>query len=339
MTNMEHPKVAVVILNWNGKEFLEKFLPHVLKFCPEYARVYIADNASTDDSIAFLSHQYPELSIIQHDQNYGYTGGYNKALSIIDSEYYVLLNSDIKVDRPWIEPVIDLMDKDERIAACQPKIRSYLKPEYFEYAGAAGGFLDLFGYPFCRGRVFNVLEKDDSQYDDNSEIFWATGACMFVRASSFREAGELDDDFFAHMEEIDLCWRFKRMGLKVVCCTDSVVFHVGGGTLPKNSPRKTYFNFRNNLYLIAKNLPRYSFYPVMISRFFLDHAAALKFFMTGYRSDCFAVLKAWAHALRLLGKKRKQGKLFGNKKVSCIYLNSVAIMYFIFRRRKYSQLK
>jgi GT2 family glycosyltransferase len=339
MTNLEHPKVAVVILNWNGKDFLEKFLPHVLKFCPEYARVYIADNASTDESIGFLSNQYPDLSIIQLDQNYGYTGGYNKALSLIKSQYYVLLNSDIKVDQPWIEPVIDLMDKDERIAACQPKIRSYHNPEFFEYAGAAGGFLDLFGYPFCRGRVFNVLEKDDSQYDDNSEIFWATGACMFVRASNFWDAGALDDDFFAHMEEIDLCWRFKRMGLKVVCCTDSVVFHVGGGTLPKNSPRKTYFNFRNNLYLIAKNLPRHSFYPVMISRFFLDHAAALKFLLTGHKRDCFAVIKAWAYAIKMLGKKRKQGKLFGNKKVSCVYMNSVAIMYFIIRRRKYSQLK
>lgn len=335
---MTHPKVAIVILNWNGKNFLEKFLPYIIKHSPDYARVYVADNASSDGSLEFLSQNFPAVIQIKLNQNYGYTGGYNRALSEIKSEYYILLNSDIMVDRSWIEPVIDLMDSDAGISACQPKIRSFHQQEYFEYAGAAGGFIDYLGYPFCRGRLFNVVEKDNNQYNNNIQIFWATGACMIVRAEDFWKAGGLDDDFFAHMEEIDICWRFIRMGKKVVYCAGSVVFHVGGGTLPKNSPRKTFYNFRNNLLLLAKNLPGKSFYPVMMTRFILDHIAALKFLAGGYHKDCFAVLRAWYQAIKLLRKKRLEGKTFGNKKSVCIYNKSIVIDYYLLRKRKFSDL-
>ena len=243
-------KTAVVILNWNGKKFLEQFLPYVIKHSSSDAEVIVADNASNDDSVEFLKNNYPEIQIINNNENGGFSKGYNEALSKIDAEYYVLLNSDIEVTENWIKPIIDLMDSDKSIAVCQPKLRSYHQKEMFEYAGAAGGFIDKYGYPFCRGRIFNSIEVDNGQYDDTCEVFWATGAAMFVRAELYHKFGGLDNDFFAHMEEIDFCWRLKNEGYKIMYCADSVVYHVGGGTLPKNSSRKTFLNFRNNFNLL-----------------------------------------------------------------------------------------
>ncbi len=333
------PKVAVVILNWNGKVFLEEFLTYVIQYCPEYARVYIADNASTDDSLLFLTTHFPEVSIISLKENYGYTGGYNRALRQIEAEYYVLLNSDIKVTENWIGPIISLMDTHREVAACQPKILSYHATEYFEYAGAAGGFIDFLGYPFCRGRVFHHLEKDIGQYDDRIEVFWATGACMFLRAKDFWDAGGLDDDFFAHMEEIDLCWRLKRIGNKIMCCPDSKVYHVGGGTLPNNSPRKTFFNFRNNLLLLAKNLPPSLFYPVLLMRFLLDQFASVKFLLNGQGKDFIAVHRAWYYAIKSIRVKRRQGHKLGYNKVTCIYGKSIVLMFYLLKKRKFNHLR
>ena len=232
-------RVAVVILNWNGREFLRKFLPSVIGFSQGDAEIIVADNASTDSSLEFLANEFPGIRVIQNLTNGGFAKGYNDALKQVDAEYYVLLNSDIEVTSGWIKPVIQLMDTHPEVAACQPRIRSYHSPDKFEYAGAAGGFIDHYGYPFCRGRMFQHLEADQGQYDNSCEIFWATGACMFVRAELYHQMGGLDEDFFAHMEEIDFCWRLKNAGHAIMYCPESVVYHVGGGTLPKKSSFKT----------------------------------------------------------------------------------------------------
>ena len=269
-------KTAVVILNWNGKHWLEKFLPNVIQHSND-AEVIIADNNSSDDSIKFLEENYPNIRIIQNDGNYGYAKGYNLSLKQINAEYFVLLNSDIEVTKYWISPIISLMDSDRTISACQPKILDYNNKNKFEYAGASGGFIDNLGYPFCRGRIFDYLEEDKGQYNDTTEIFWATGACLFVRASHFFEINGLDEDFFAHQEEIDLCWRFKNKGYKVFVEPKSKVYHVGGGTLNVDSPYKTHLNFRNNLYMLFKNLPLSSLFKIIPIRLILDGVAALTF--------------------------------------------------------------
>ncbi len=332
------PKVAIVILNWNGKTYLEKFLPSVTQYCPDYAEVFIADNGSVDGSADFLASNYPNLHFIDLKCNYGYTGGYNRALAQIDAQYYVLLNSDIEVKSNWIEPVIGLMDSDSTIAACQPKIMAYHQQGDFEYAGAAGGFIDHYGYPFCRGRIFDHLEKDLGQYDDNQEIFWATGACLFVRAADFKQVGMLDESFFAHMEEIDLCWRLKRMGKKIICCTHSKVYHVGGGTLPKNNPRKTFLNFRNNQLLLAKNLPAGKFYRMFMKRIVLDQLAMTKFLFSGNYKDSLAVYKAFFSVLSLMRRKRQQGKSIPYRPVSQVYNRSIVAEYFLRGKKKFSEL-
>lgn len=331
-------KVAVVILNWNGKKFLQQFLPFVLKYNPHYSEVIIADNASTDDSIEFLQKNYPELKIIQNEINGGYAKGYNDALIQIDAEYYVLLNSDIEVSPQWIEPVIELMDAEPLIAACQPKLRSFYEREKFEYAGAAGGFITMYGYPFCRGRIFQSLETDKGQYDDVTEIFWATGACMFVRASIFNEVGGLDEDFFAHMEEIDLCWRFKNCGYKIMFCPDSVVYHIGGGTLPKKSSQKTYLNFRNNFYMLYKNLPSEYLWKVFVVRFLLDGIAGLKFLLEGGFDDFLAVIKAHWHFYKNFWLMHTKRKLLSQKKVSKIYMGSIVHGYFLGKLKEFNDL-
>ncbi len=335
---MEELKLAVVILNWNGKKFLEKFLPTVIKNNPSYAKVFIADNGSTDQSVEFLSEFFPEVELIELGENFGYTGGYNRALRQIKAEYFILLNSDIEVSAGWIEPVVEAMDSNKEIAACQPRILSYHNPGYFEYAGAAGGFIDYLGYPFCRGRVFSHLEKDSGQYNDTIKIFWATGACMFIRASDFYKAGELDEGFFAHMEEIDLCWRLKRIGKKVMYIPESKVYHVGGGTLPKNNPRKTYLNFRNNLLLLAKNLPAVTFYPLLMKRIILDQMAAMQFLFKGQVRDSLAVYKAELSVLWHLRGTRYRGKSLPYKKVSPVYKRSIVKKFFIMGVKKFSAL-
>jgi GT2 family glycosyltransferase len=332
------PKVAIVILNWNGKSFLEKFLPSVVACNPDYAEIFVADNGSTDGSEDFLRQYYPRITYIPLGKNHGYTGGYNLALKQIDAQYYVLLNSDIEVTPGWIDPVIALMDANDDVAACQPRIMGWHQRDHFEYAGAAGGFIDLYGYPFCRGRLFETLEKDMGQYNDPIEIFWATGACMFVRAGDFHLAGAFDEDFFAHMEEIDLCWRLKRMGRKIMVCPDSIIYHVGGGTLPKTHPRKTFLNFRNNLLLLAKNLPASLFYPLLAKRMVLDQVAALRFLTAGCYKDFKAVYSALASVTTLYRIKRRQGREMPYMPVGQVYGKSIVVEYFIRKKKKFSQL-
>lgn len=331
-------KTAVVILNWNGKKFLEKFLPSVIEHSSNVADIVIADNASTDDSITFLKNTYPQLSIIQNAQNGGFAKGYNDALKQIDAEYYVLLNSDIEVTPHWIEPVIELMDSDQNIAACQPKLRSYYEKEKFEYAGGAGGFIDKYGYPFCRGRIFDTLETDKGQYNDTCEIFWATGACMFVKASIYHRLGGLDEDFFAHMEEIDLCWRMKNKGYKIMYCAGSTVYHVGGGTLPKSSPFKTYLNFRNNIALLYKNLPKGKLISVFALRFPLDGIAAVKFMLDGSFQDLWAVARAHFYFYTHHKTIKRKRKMLVQQKVSCVYDQLLLIPYYLKKKKVFNQL-
>ena len=269
-------KTAVVVLNWNGKEWLEKFLPNLVNHS-QVATVFVADNASTDDSVDYVKINFPTVKIIVNAINGGYAKGYNDVLKQIDAEYFVLINSDIEVTAGWLSPIISLMDSDKQIASCQPKILNYNSKTKFEYAGASGGFIDNLGYPFCRGRIFDDLEQDKGQYNDAVEVFWATGACLFVRSTHFWELGGLDEDFFAHQEEIDLCWRLKNKGYKIMVQPKSVVYHVGGGTLNAGSPFKTHLNFRNNLFMLFKNLPISYLFTTIPMRLVLDGVAALTF--------------------------------------------------------------
>jgi GT2 family glycosyltransferase len=296
---LEASEVAVVILNWNGKKYLEEFLPSVINHTPG-ARVIVADNASSDDSIPFLQTKFPSIEIIQNEHNGGFAKGYNEALKKVDSKYYVLLNSDIEVTENWLSPLMETM-KDEKVAGCQPKVRSYHKKDYLEHAGAAGGFIDINYFPFCRGRIFETVEKDEQQYDYPLEVFWATGACLMIRSKSFHTAGGFDEDFFAHMEEIDLCWRIKLSGQKFMVAPSSTVFHVGGGTLPYSSPRKTYLNFRNSLFMIIKNHKGW-LAPKLFWRLCIDGVGGFRFLMKGEFNQLSAVLKAHMSVYRNLNK-------------------------------------
>ena len=267
-------KLAIVILNWNGSKMLSQYLPSVLQYSREEATIYVADNASSDDSLEMLRSHFPEVRLILLDKNWGFAEGYNKSLAQIDAEYYLLLNSDIEVTHHWLSPMLEFMDSHPEVAACQPKLLSVFDKDSFEYAGACGGFLDRYGYPFCRGRIFDTVEKDNGQYDQPAEILWATGAALLTRARIFKKVGGLDARFFAHNEEIDLCWRMRIMGYKIYCIPDSKVYHVGGGTLPKGNPMKTYLNFRNNLTMLYKCLSDSELRHVMRWRWFLDYLAA-----------------------------------------------------------------
>ena len=324
-------KIAIVILNWNGKKWLEQFLPAVLSNTSE-AKVFVVDNNSNDDSISFLSEYFPSVQIIAHKENFGFAAGYNKALQQIDTEYYVLLNSDVEVKKGWCTPIISLMDHNTDIAACQPKLLDYNNQNYFEYAGASGGFIDILGYPFCRGRLFEDIEEDKGQYDDAIEVFWATGACLFLRSSYFWEVGGFDDDFFAHQEEIDLCWRFKNVGYKVMVEPASLVYHVGGATLNSGSPFKTYLNFRNNLYMLFKNLPTFSLTFLIFIRLILDGLAAFTFLTRSKGIQHFlAVFRAhfsfYFNLPRLIAKRQNiqsKNTLLGVKKYSILFKNKIA---------------
>ena len=269
-------KIAIVILNWNGRRMLEQYMPSVLMYSKGDATVIVADNASTDDSLDLLEKQFPEVRIIRFDENWGFAEGYNKALTEVKAEYYAIMNSDIEVTHHWLTPLIEFMDNHPEVAACQPKLLSMANKEKFEYAGASGGFIDRLGYPFCRGRVFETVENDNGQYDTKAEVMWATGACFVIRSSDFHAVGGFDERFFAHSEEIDLCWRLRLQGRKIYCIPDSHVYHVGGGTLPKGNPMKTYLNFRNNLTMLYKNLPEKDLEHVMRWRWLLDYLAAFQ---------------------------------------------------------------
>ncbi len=331
-------KVAIVILNYNGRSFLEKFLPNVIENSSEHAEIIVADNCSTDDSVEFLKKHHPNIRLIINDFNGGFSTGYNIALRQIEADYYVLLNSDIEVTKNWIRPVVELMESDEKIAACQPKILSYHDKEKFEYAGAAGGYIDKYGYPFCRGRIFQHLETDNGQYDDVKEIFWATGACMFVKASLYHKFGGLDDSFFAHMEEIDFCWRLKNLGYKIMYCPNSKIYHIGGGTLPKSSSRKTYLNFRNNLSLLIKNLPDGTVFWTIFYRIFLDWIAALKFLCDGSLADFFAVIRAHFSFFRHIPSLKKVRKQYTHNRPSQIYQKNIVFKHFLGKVKSFNDL-
>jgi len=333
-------QIAVVILNWNGKKYLEKFLPALFENTnPDLAEIIVADNASKDDSIAFLKENYPNTKRIILDENYGFAGGYNKALAQLKHKYYLLLNSDVEVTPNWIEPLYDLMENDKQVYACQPKLNSFSDPSMFEYAGAAGGLMDKYGFAFCRGRVFNTTEKDEGQHDSPLDVFWATGASLMVRSDMYWKAGGLDDDFFAHMEEIDLCWRLKLLGGRVVCEPKSVVYHVGGGTLDASNPFKTYLNFRNNLSILYKNLPDAVYRKRILVRKILDGIAAVRFLTEGKMGDVKAVFRAHMHHRKLkktLLEKRKQFNDTDRKRVyKDLHNSSVVVGYFIKHKELY----
>lgn len=326
------PKIAVVILNYNGQHWLEQFLGDVVARSPE-AEVYVADNASTDHSVNYIQGNHPSVKIIQNPNNNGYAGGYNQALSDICADYYVLLNSDIEVTENWLSPIIQLMEGDKNIAACQPKIRSFHHKSEFEYAGACGGFLDHLGYPFCRGRIFDTLEDDEGQYNSSLEVFWATGACLFVRAKSFHEVGGLDTDFFAHMEEIDLCWRLKNKGHTIWVEPKSMVYHVGGGTLQSGSTFKTYLNFRNNLFMLYKNLEHPT--STILKRLILDGLAGLKFLSEGKVTHLWAIVRAhFAFYGAISRLKKKRAQTFN----AALYPKSILLSYYLQGKKKFSDL-
>ena len=291
-------RVKIVILNWNGRDYLERFLPSLVSRTPG-AGIVVADNGSTDDSVRFLERRYPQVELLRLDRNYGYAEGYNRALAGLNAEYFVLLNSDVEVTDRWLHPLAAYMDAHPEVAGCQPKLLSWRDRSAFEYAGAAGGFIDRYGYPFCRGRILSTVEQDDGQYDAVAPVFWATGAALFIRLEDYWKAGGLDGRFFAHMEEIDLCWRLRARGRLLVCVPQSVVYHVGGATLKKENPRKTFLNFRNNLLMLYKNLPEGELKGVMRVRWLLDQVAALVFLLKGQWPNARAVWRARREFRRL----------------------------------------
>ena len=318
-------KVAIVILNWNGKQMMMSYLPSVIQYSREEASIIVADNASTDGSVQWLREHHPEVRVIELDKNYGFAEGYNRALKQVQAQYYVILNSDVQVTHHWLTPLIENMDAHEEVAACQPKLLSVADNDSFEYAGAAGGFIDRFGYPFCRGRIFDTVEQDQGQYDEDAEILWATGACLMIRSADFWRAGGFDGRFFAHNEEIDLCWRLHDMGRKIYCYPDSEVFHVGGGTLPKNNPMKTYLNYRNNLTMLYKNLPESDFHYVLRMRWLLDYVAAFAtLLMHGNWGDFKAIFRArrayrkWRHQFDDDRRTIQQRRVADGRKPFCI---------------------
>ncbi len=329
-------EIAIVILNWNGRSLLEEFLPSVIIHSKE-ATIYVADNASTDDSVAFVTSTFPQIQIIQNKENGGYAKGYNDALANINADIYCLLNSDVEVTKNWLEPIREIFESSKKIAAIQPKILDYKKKTHFEYAGAAGGFIDKFGYPYCRGRIFDTLEEDKGQYDDTTTIFWASGACLFIRKSVFEDVGKLDEDFFAHQEEIDLCWRIQNRGHQIKYVGASTIYHLGGATLDTMNPKKTYLNFRNGLFLLIKNVPKKSLLYLIFIRLILDGLAGVKFLIEGKFSHFLAILKAhygfYANFNTFIKKRKKlsiQGKYYS--------IFSVVWQYFILKHKHFNQL-
>ena len=333
------PKVAIAILNWNGKNFLQQFLPSVITTTYSNYEIIVIDNFSEDDSIAFLTSNYPGIRVIRHPANWGYAKGYNEGLKQIKSDYCVILNSDVEVTSGWLHPMVKLLEADSSVAVCQPKILSYDDKKMFEYAGAAGGWIDKYGYPFSKGRVFEVCETDNGQYDRQEPIFWASGAALFIRSSVFEQQNGFDEYFFAHQEEIDLCWRIQLAGKKIYSCPSSVVFHVGGGTLPKTNSKKTFLNFRNNLVMLTKNLPFRRLWIVPF-RILLDATAATKGLLTGEGGYFLAILKAhlafakWLlfHPKGTTASPDPKGRLYGVLQKNLIW------EYFIKRKRTFSEI-
>lgn len=329
-------RIAIVILNWNGEVLLERYLPSVVRHS-EGADIYVIDNASTDASIEFLEAEYPQVKIIQNAENGGFAKGYNQGLKHVDADIFCLLNSDVEVTRDWLEPITKTFNQMPEVAIIQPKIMDLMRKDHFEYAGAGGGFLDHFGYPFCRGRIFQALERDTGQYDDIREIFWATGACMFIKSELFWKLEGFDEDYFAHQEEVDLCWRAKNEGYKVFYVGISKVYHLGGSTLSNMNPKKTYLNFRNSLFSITKNLPRRKALPIILIRLLLDGVAALRFIAQFKFNHCFAVLRAHLHfygQFRKMYRKRERANF-----IQKYYLTkSIVWSHFVKGVNKFAQL-
>lgn len=335
---MQKAPISVVLLNWNGENFLDKFLPSIIKYSdPELADIVVVDNASTDNSIKIIK-KYKTVKIVQLDKNYGFTGGYNKGLEHIHSKYFLLLNTDVEVTENWLEPMYDLMEKNPNIAACGPKLLDFYKRNKFEYAGAAGGFLDKCGYPFCRGRIFNTLEEDMGQYDSNIDCIWVSGAAFMIRSDLFFYAGKFDDNFFAHQEEVDLCWRLKNLGYDIVFEPKSVVYHVGGGTLHKSNPRKTFLNFRNNLFIIWKNVPKTTRRKILFVRIFMDGVASIKMLLSFEFFDFLAVYAAyyafWKKRRNIKGMNRR----IALKYQKGIYHKSIVFSYFLKKKKYFTEL-
>ena len=319
-------KIAVVVLNWNGAKLLEQFLPSVVAYSDE-AKIYLVDNASTDNSIAVVKEKFPLVTIIQNDGNYGFAKGYNLALQQVEEEYYALVNSDVEVTENWLAPILSIFDTQPNIGIVQPKLLDYKNKEYFEYAGAAGGFIDQYGYPYCRGRIFDTIEKDNGQYDDELEIFWASGACLFIRKEVYQKLNGFDDDFFAHQEEIDLCWRAFNLGYKAKYTPNSTVYHVGGVTLHESNPKKTFLNFRNSLLMLTKNLPENKLVPILFVRLALDGIAGIQFIFKGKFIHCWAILRAHFAFYSLINKTLKKRK--GTQSDSYYHSKSIVYRYFI----------
>lgn len=325
-------KIAVVILNWNGAKLLEQFLPSIVAFSEE-ATVYVADNASSDPSIAVIKNKFPSVKIIQNDGNYGFAKGYNVALQNVEEDYYALVNSDVEVTENWLKAVRSIFESEPTIGIIQPKILDFKNKEYFEYAGAAGGFIDKYGYPFCRGRIFETIEKDQHQYEDDREIFWASGACFFIRKEVYQKLNGFDDDFFAHQEEIDLCWRAYNLGYSAKYTSKSTVYHVGGATLDQGNPSKTYLNFRNSLLMLLKNLPANQLLPIIIVRFILDGIAGIRFVFQGKFKHCYAVIKAHVTFYSMISKTLKKRNTV--QKNNYYYTENIVYLYFIKKCKKF----
>jgi len=332
------PKVAIVILNWNGVKHLREFMPFVTSSVWPNLEIVVGDNASTDGSVEFIRTTYPTVTIIENDNNYGFTGGYNRVLQRVEADYYILLNSDVEVNPGWITPVVELMESDPLIAAAAPKIKSYLQRDHFEHAGAAGGFIDSYGYPFCRGRMFYEIEEDKGQYQQSDEVFWASGAALFIKKKYWDEAGGFDERFFAHMEEIDLCWRLKNMGYKIMYCAQSEVYHVGGGTLNTENPFKTYLNFRNNLMLLKKNLPFWRSVFVIGIRYWMDLMALLRFINEGKRKDAAAVSRAHRNFASNIFKREPAKIIHDGSKLKGMYKGSIVSAFFIKKQHIFTSL-
>ncbi len=319
-------KIAVVILNWNGAKLLQQFLPSVVSYSQE-ANVFVADNASTDDSVNDVKANFPSVQIIRNKDNYGFAKGYNDALKNLDYDIFALVNSDIEVTENWLQPILEKFQNEPKVAIIQPKIRDFKNKDFFEYAGAAGGYIDQYGFPFCRGRIFDTVEKDLNQYDDETEIFWASGACFFIRSSVFRQLGGFDEDFFAHQEEIDLCWRAINCGHQIRYTSKSLVFHVGGATLQQGNPKKTYLNFRNSLLMLVKNLPKKRLFLIIFIRLCLDGLAGIQFIFQGKPKHTFAIVQAHYSFYSLIGRFLK--KRGGHQIDSYFKIKSIVYLYFI----------
>lgn len=336
-------KVSVIILNWNGRKLLEQFLPSVLQHSlSDECEVVVADNGSSDDSVEFLQTNYPDVPLILFDKNFGFAEGYNKAIQLVDAEYVVLLNSDVETTLDWLSLLISYMDANPDVAAAQPKILDFKQKKAFEYAGAAGGFIDKYGYPFCRGRILHIVENDEGQYDSEIPVFWATGACLCIRKKDYTNVGGLDSRFFAHMEEIDLCWRLNARGRKVVCVPSSVVYHVGGASLNKENPKKTYLNFRNNLLMIYKNVQPNKFWSTFMVRFFLDVLACVHLLLKGKIKNAGAVIHAQIDFLKMRPSykqiRRENLRETSVKKIDTQYRKSILWSFYFKRKKRYSDL-